>query len=267
MRNKVLVIGIIASLVLLFTGTRYVILKVNAFTFNKTVAIEDEINILDVYENIEVLTNNAKVELMPTKSDETTVSFGGMKKSKVKFEAKVKGDTLSILLKEKGPNFFRFSKRGGLQLIVHVPEKTYDKINVQSKNGMIQAEELHAASIRFESNNGLLRLRNSEGDTVQLMTDNGQITISDVDADVHAQTANGRIAYKAEDIHHRVVLEAKNGRIAVKLSGKPTDATINAKTANGYANIFGEKGKDVTYSEGKHVMELNTKNGKITVEK
>lgn len=265
MRNKFLVGGIIAVLVILFFGARSAIHIANGFTLNKSIAIEDEKLINDSYEKINISSENAKVQLVPTTSEETKVEYGGMKKSKVKFDVKVKGDTLSIRLNEKGWNFIRFSRKE-LTLIVHLPEKTYQEIEAQTVNGIIQAEHLQANKILLATNNGLVKLENSAGNQVEVHTDNGQISLNDVKADITAQTKNGRIIYNANEINHQVSLNTNNGSIAVKLSEKPANAKIDAQTDNGFVKIFESRDKSVIFGEGEHLLKLRTNNGKISVE-
>ncbi|AOV08660.1 DUF4097 family beta strand repeat-containing protein [Sporosarcina ureilytica] len=265
MRNKVLVVGIIVGLLFLFFGTRYVVNQVSGFTFNQPVVIEEEMIIKEPYEKIDLLTTNAKVELVPTQAEETTITYGGKKKFGVHFKANVKGDTLSIQLKEKWFNFLNFSMRG-MVLTVHVPERTYEEIKVVTDNGLIEASHLHAKMIELETDNGLVKLGNSEGDVVKLQADNGQISISDVSANIVARTDNGRITFEADTITHDVDLRTDNGAIYVKLSDKPTNARINAETDNGMVTIFGTKERTVTFGEGKYLMKLQTDNGRIVVE-
>lgn len=54
----------------------------------------------DRFTNINIITGNAKVEIVPTKDSTTTVELSG-KAKKYTFEANVEGNTLDIILKEK----------------------------------------------------------------------------------------------------------------------------------------------------------------------
>lgn len=265
MRNKVLVVGIIVVFILLFFGIRNIVNQVSGFIFNESVVIEDEVTINKSYEKIDLLTTNAKVELIPTDAEETTITYGGKKKSNVRFKANVKGDTLAIELKEKWFYFWGFSMKG-MVVTVHVPEKRYEAIKVVSDNGLIEASHLQAKLIELATDNGLVRLNDSEASNVKLQTDNGQISIRDVLGNVDAQTDNGRITFEAETFTHDVDLRTDNGAIYVKLSDKPTDASINADTDNGSVTIFGTKVRSVTFGEGKNLIKLQTDNGRITVE-
>ena len=60
------------------------------------------------FTNIEILTTNAAVEIVPTKDSATTVAYSGKtkKSSKFIFEADVKENTLSVQFKEKRRSFY-----------------------------------------------------------------------------------------------------------------------------------------------------------------
>lgn len=263
-RTKIWIV-VIASIALLFFGIRYVMNKVAQFSLYQTVAIEDEIVIDQQYEKIDLKSTNAKVEFVPTQAAETTVSYGGKKKSKVNFKAKIKGDTLFIQLKEKRFNFFNFSMKG-LNLTVHVPEKAYREIKAEIDNGILEATNLQADVIDLKAENGLVKLKDSKGENVNVKMDNGQITLSEVNADIVARTDNGRIVMEIAELNHHVDLNADNGAIFVKLFTKPTNAKIEAKTDNGSINILGTKDRLATFGEGKYLMKLQTDNGRIVVE-
>src|SRR5690554_5879365 len=61
--------------------------------------IEDE-----SFTNIEVLSDNASIEIIPTTDASTTIEYSGKKRKNAKYEfkAEVKKDTLSVKLKKKG---------------------------------------------------------------------------------------------------------------------------------------------------------------------
>lgn len=72
----------------------------NAFVSDTNkIEIEDQ-----AFTNIEILANNAAIEIIPTKSSTTTVEYAGTKKknSKYIFKANVEKETLIVQFTEKG---------------------------------------------------------------------------------------------------------------------------------------------------------------------
>lgn len=221
------------------------------------------------FKNIEVFTNNAEVEVIPTKSSEASVEYtGANKKRKYIFDVDVKGDTLSVQLKQKRRFFFSFGFHSGdLKLTVKVPEKQYKKLQVKSDNGRIYTEDLEAELVKIETDNGLIHLKNVEAKTIDVETDNGEIVLDQVKGKVKGSTDNGEISMIANDIEWPIDLSTDNGSISVKMISEPKNATIDAKTDNGKVTIYGDKDNFVKYGKGKYLLKLRTDNGPITVTK
>ncbi len=150
-RNKVF---IIVALVLLVVGGITLMFNTGDHFENnaKKKVIDDQ-----SFTNIEILTTNAAVEIVPTKDSVTTVSYSGKtkKSSKFIFEADVKENTLSVQFKEKRRSFINFGFSSlNLKLIVKVPEKQYDRIRAESDNGRIKVENIQTKELALETDNG-----------------------------------------------------------------------------------------------------------------
>ena len=98
-RNKLF---IIVALVLLIVGGITLMFNTgDHFEKNAQKKVVDD----QSFTNIEILTTNAAVEIVPTKDSVTTVAYSGKtkKKSKFIFEADVKGEyTIQFSLKKSG---------------------------------------------------------------------------------------------------------------------------------------------------------------------
>jgi DUF4097 and DUF4098 domain-containing protein YvlB len=128
------------------------------------------------FTDIDVLTDNADVMIVPTESLEVTVEYtGASKKTKFNFDADVKGDTLSVQLEQKRRFFFSFGFHSGdLKLTISVPEKQYGNLQVESDNGRIDIEKLNSDNVYLETDNGQIQVRDMEAKTVNVETDNGK---------------------------------------------------------------------------------------------
>ena len=145
-RNKVF---IIVALVLLVVGGITLMFKLGIIFENnaKKKVIDDQ-----SFTNIEILTTNAAVEIVPTKDSVATVAYSGKtkKRSKFIFEADVKENTLSVQFKEKRRSFINFGFSSlDLTLIVKVPEKQYDRIQAESDNGRIKVENIQTKELAW----------------------------------------------------------------------------------------------------------------------
>ena len=155
------------------------------------VVIEDE-----PFTTIEVVSDNAAVEIIPTDSSTTTVEYIGEKRKNEKYEfsADVKNDTLTVEFKEKGWGFLRFGfSFPKIELLIKVPENEYDMVKVKNNNGKIKAEKLDAKNISFETDNGSIEMKNVDAVTTNVESDNGKIILDQVHGEIIGKTDNGRI--------------------------------------------------------------------------
>lgn len=220
--------------------------------------------------NIEVVSNNALIEIIPTKNSTTTVEYTGKKKKNAKyiFNVDVKGDTLFIQLKEKRRGFFSFGfSFSAVSLVVQVPENQFKMIKAVNDNGKIQVENMNAEELVLDTNNGNIELKNIEASSVNVESDNGKIILDQVNGKIRGETDNGAISFVTNNLDRPIELITDNGRIEIQTETEPTNATIDAKTDNGRIEIFGDQKKQATFGNGEHLIKLRTDNGRITVTK
>ncbi len=222
------------------------------------------------FTTITVLADNAAVEIVPTTDSVATVEYSGKTKKNKKFifEAVVKGDTLAVQFKEKRKGFIQFGISSlDLTLTLHLPEKQYERLQVETDNGRIIAEQLQAKNIHMETDNGRIELKHVDAEAVNVKSDNGKIILENVTGQMKAKTDNGRISVVTNNLDQSIDLETDNGRIEIQTEKEPTNAIIDAKTDNGRVEIFGQENKHVTFGKGENLIKLRTDNGRITVTK
>ena len=261
-KNKLLISFLL--LLVVVGGMTYMFNTMKVFGENANKKVIEESS----FTNIDIVTNNADVMIVPTESLETTVEYtGANKKTKFIFDAAVKGDTLSVQLKQKRKFFFSFGfNSGDIKLTVSVPEKQYKNLQVMSDNGRINVEDLHSEGFLLETDNGQIQLRNVEAKTVNVETDNGKVILEQVKGEIKGSTDNGQISLITNNIDSPIDLSTDNGNIEVKTESEPTNASIEAKSGNGKITIFEQETKLKVYGKGTHLMKLQTDNGSITVE-
>lgn len=262
-KNKLI---FLVSLLLVVAGGFLLIFTVSNIFDNKETnrVIEDA-----SFTSIEVLTNNATVEIVPTIDSEATVEYSGAsKKATFTFDVNVKGDTLNVQLKEKRRFFFLFGfHTKDLKLTIKIPEKQYESIQVESDNGRISVESLKAKMVMLETDNGQIQLRNIETENVLVETDNGSIILEKVEGKIKGSSDNGRISMTTKNLDQPIDLETDNGSIEIITDTEPTNATIETKTDNGKVTIFGVDNTRAIYGKGEYLIKLQTDNGRITITK
>lgn len=258
-------VAIIALFVLIAGAAINVFVNIKDAIVNKAEEIVVENN---HYKNIEVQSDNASVEFISTKDDETKVEFSGRMKKKMNynFTADVKGDTLSIELTQKNWNFIQFGFTSmDIKLTVYVPEKQYNNIKTELDNGEIIARDMQAKSVHLETDNGFIHMKNIVAETVNVRTDNGKILMDEVEGDIEASTDNGRIVLITSNLERPISLSTDNGLIEIQTDKEPTNATIEADIEIGKLDIFGKSNKQTIFGDGDNLIKLETDNGKISV--
>lgn len=217
---------------------------------------------------VEVMADNAAIEIVPSKDSEVTVAYTGTTKKKAKylFEAEVKGDTLAVQFKEKRKGFIHLGfSTLNITLTVSIPEKHYEQIQAETDNGRIKVENLQAGDLVLETDNGKVELKQIDATVVRVKTDNGRILLEDVEGKIEAKTDNGRISLITNILDRPIDLETDNGKIEIQTEMEPKNATIDAKSDNGRVELFGQENKLVMFGKGENLIKLRTDNGRITV--
>jgi len=231
---------------------------------------EEKIINNDRFTDINIATDNAKIEMIATEDPTTKVELSGtvIKNKKYTFAADVDGNKLSIKLKENRLNFFNFGFFStSLSLKVYVPKKSYDSMQIKSNNGRVHVESLQAKDINVETDNGRIELKNIKGKRVTTKADNGKILLDDVEGKISGKANNGSISLVTNHLDRPIEFETDNGYINIQTEQEPKNATLDVQIDNGKANIFGSSDRNIKFGNGEHLIKLKTNNGRITVAK
>lgn len=262
----------------------------SVFTFNSVHQSDwltkEEIIPSEGIENLDILTNNTKIEVLPTNDSDITAELS-TKSKKHELLVKVEDSTLFIEVKDKqrsfiSLDFFSF----GTTLVVYVPEKAYDSLQVESDNGRITIDEIEANDVNIkadngrieleniesttvtgEASNGLISMKNINSSTINVNTSNGKIMLDHVEGEIFGRTSNGTIELVTKDLDRFIELETNNGKINVQTELEPTNVTFDVRVDNGKARVFGESNWDTVVGNGENLVKLKTNNGGITVTK
>lgn len=219
-------------------------------------------------EAIEVNSNNARVEIIPTKDEAAKVELFGKaaKNTKNDFSAKMEGDTLIVSLEEKQFGFLHLDfSRESLTLKITLPEKQYNSLKIDNDNGYVQLAGLNVKQLQGNTNNGRVELKNITSASVNIETDNGKLILNDVSGKIKGKTNNGKISIKTADLDRSMELETDNGSIEIETEKEPTNVAFDVHVDNGRVNILDKYEGNAVIGDGDNIIKLKTNNGKISV--
>ncbi|WP_010098393.1 DUF4097 family beta strand repeat-containing protein [Ornithinibacillus scapharcae] len=218
---------------------------------------------------IEIETENAKIEVLPTDEKNIKLEFTAPASEYDKYKLKLEeaGDTLSIELKEKRIRFLYFDTSfdfTGPVLKLYLPQKQYEELNIDGVNGRIDVKQIEVAYADIETINGKIELEELTTVETEVSSENGGIELHHVDGNISSEVTNGSTLLVTDNLERSIDLESVNGKITIQSSKEPTNATIEVSVVNGKVNIFGDNARVKTYGDGKHHIKVETVNGGVT---
>lgn len=256
----------IIALVLLLIGV-----VGSLFTFSQVTNKEtntEEKSISDEVTDVEVISDNAAVEIIPTTATDTSIELvsKGVDVSKLNFSADVEGKKLKVTLKDRRSFSIGFQIQS-LHLKVYVPEKSYKSFVVKSDNGKVQMAELDIKSLNVESQNGRVELKDIISEKVEVKSANGKVDLNNVEGNLIGSSNNGKISLVTKDLDRNIQLESDNGKIMITTDKEPTNTTFDVHVDNGKIDILNKYEGNVVIGKGENLVKLETNNGKIEITK
>lgn len=227
-----------------------------------------ESTVKEPFRNLEVMSDNASITVLPTSNSYTKVEYttNPKQEKKNRFSVKVKGDTLFVELQEKSWINFNFGiNMRSAEITIYLPEKVYEEITVITSNGSVEANTIKGDSLSFESDNGSVFLEDISGKDVYAETNNGKVSLKNIEGTIDAESDNGSISLETKNLDQHISLSTDNGAIEVQTENKPTNATITTTNDLGGIDIFGSSDTSITYGKGTFQINLDTDLGRISV--
>ncbi|WP_312092984.1 DUF4097 family beta strand repeat-containing protein [Niallia sp.] len=215
---------------------------------------------------VELESNNAAVEIIPTTDPETKVEVvgKGTKDTMTNLTAKVDGETLIVNLEEKQIGFIHLDF-GSLTLRIALPEKQYKSMIINNDNGKINIANLGVEQLKAESNNGRIEMKNILSKKVEVNSDNGRVSLEHVIGSIKGKTNNGKFSILTAALDQPIELETNNGSIEIETENEPTNVTFDVHVDNGSINILDKYKGSTVIGNGENLVKLTTNNGKIHV--
>lgn len=246
---------------------------------------ESSVNVFDSVniKGIKIFNPNGDVKILSWDGEEIKFDITKMvqgltnleteiKKIKVSFEQTESGILNCIVNTPKKPDVFITYNA---DIIVRVPKKVFESVEIELSNGKINIENVQAKFV-LKTSNGKIELRRSTG-TFQIKTSNGDITLSNVqilNGDSHIESSNGKIigSLRTADSGN-LVLNTSNGDIDIELFGI-LKMDLEMSTSNGeveFENLnfdFVESTKKKVIGKingGGFKLKISTSNGDVRV--
>ena len=256
----------IIALVLLLIGVIGCLFTFSQVTNKETTTEEKTIS--EIVTDIRIDTDNAAVEIVPTKDKETRIELvsKGMDVSKLDFTADVEGKKLSVQLKDRRTFSFGFHIQS-LHLKVYVPDESYKTFVVESDNGKLQISGLKSEDLNVKSQNGRVELNDIITEKVEVKSANGKVELNNVEGKLVGSSNNGKITLVTKDLDREIDFESNNGKIMIKTENEPTNTTFDVHVDNGRVDILGKYEGDTVIGKGENLVKLETNNGKIEITK
>lgn len=237
------------------------------FTYSssiKQIEVKKEKLVKDAFTLIEINSDNADVDIIPTDDSVAKIEF--VTKRKSTFTSRVNKKILSVTVKNnEGPFQFGFHPEASQYLKVFLPKKQYDSIKIENGNGKVQVEQMKMNHVRVTLINGEVELNNLVTDNIRVESGNGKIRLKDVEGEIKGSTLNGEIDVVTKDMDRPIQLESTNGKIKIQTEKEPTNARFDVSVVNGDINILDKYTVSTTIGKGENLIQLKTVNGEVTV--
>jgi lia operon protein LiaG len=270
----------------------------------EAVLVEKTIDAKDI-QNIKVDSDSVNIEIKRSATNDIKVSIDGRASKKYvdRFEltAEAEGDTAKIHADYKDIFFVGFNYVD-VDLVIELPDRLWDSIELDSKHsnidiehltakeavitlgsGNIDTEELQAGIVKLTASHGNMDLENVTGDNVELQSssgnikletysvgqlkvnsDHGNVTIEDGVGAVQASTKSSNIRFNADELKENVSLTTNHGNIRLEVEKQPESAEIVLKHAHGNRDIDW-KGIEASM-DTEHAYSGNLGSGAIKIE-
>lgn len=181
---------------------------------------------------------NGQLEIFPSQ-DESIRAECSVKAFRSESEMQAKEDFLDkfvFIADDQKLRIISDMKTTQVNVVLYVPEKTYEHITARLFNGGFALKRIDADVIKVKIANGKIDVKNVEFRTAELETANGAIQVQEVTGkELEAETLNGRV-YVDGDIQ-KAETKSLNGNIVV--TSRCKDARkVEAKTLAGNVEIY-----------------------------
>ena len=265
MGNTYLILG--SVLVIALVGN----LLINRYASRKPQIVEEKVlNIEEISGilGVEIKSDFGDIEIRPTKEQEIRMVLKGnvSEHKKYTFLTNINESTLEIELKQRQARLLSmniFSEM--LTLVVYLPEKQFEEINITNDVGSIIVNEVTTKKMKVRSSVGEIKLNQITAEQTLTTNDIGATQIKDLMGDIQVKSRIGEIKFMAKTINQNIEMQSDIGAIRIEVEEVPESAIINIGTQMGTTRLFGEKTNSFQVGSGENKVNLSSQIGEIVV--
>ncbi len=238
MRKKTKIQLLIASFLVVVGALIFVgVMSVSGWDFTKLSTYKFETNtheITEIYTSIDVSTNEANVELVPSNGEKTSVVC--YEKTKIKHSVEIKDGVLKIRAVDRREWYdyigFAFVSP---KITVYIPQGNYDNVTIKTDTGNVKIPDSYsfnnlsisvktgnvttlaqAKTLKIESSTGNISVKNVATTELAVSTSTGNISINDVSANnVTLSASTGDISLNTVVATEKLSVKTSTGNVGL----------------------------------------------------
>lgn len=220
----------------------------------------------DSIRSLHAKTNTFNLEMIRGDSEDIKIRLEGNVSEKyldkITLNAVTKGDVLEIESKIKNSGFTFGWTVINTKLIVELPERLWDSVEVDTDTGNVEIQDLNADKININTDVGNVKVSNYATKQFNVETDTGNITLTDGTGALKMKSDVGNIRVEAETIQNDITIGSEVGNVTISVDEGPKSANIRVMSEVGNVKMDW----DGISSKSKKNINKKIGNGDITID-
>ncbi|ERI05716.1 DUF4097 family beta strand repeat-containing protein [Aneurinibacillus aneurinilyticus] len=205
-----------------------------SFEENKKVNAEN-------FNQIKIYMDAGNLHFYPSKEGDISIRYYGTGNKKG-----IVNNSHSLEVQEKNDQLLIYTKLSQTSLgfshltanlDITLPEKLYQRIQVENSGGNVKAESLHANSVDIQLSAGDISLRNISSQSLKLNATAGNTDIDNVTGDITVDSAAGNTTIHLGTIQQNLKIHSSSGDVAINLDKEPTSLKLDSEVQAGSSNV------------------------------
>ncbi|MGO0060245.1 DUF4097 family beta strand repeat-containing protein [Brevibacillus fluminis] len=193
----------------------------------------------DPISTLAVETDTTDISVIPSGDADIHVNLGGQiseqQRKVLTFEAtQSKDGTLRVNVKKGSVFSFPFQFDGRLELIISVPPKAFERIELTSGTGDVKIKNVQAKQLKVETSTGDALAQDSQTQDAAIHTSTGDVKLADLTGRMDLSTDTGNInATFTKKLEQDVTIDSSTGDVAIRLGALPDALRTELESSTG----------------------------------